>query len=172
MLRAILRREKRLTLRIRELPGKAFSVEEKDRMIAAARESRSPLILPALTLALNAAMRNGEIKNLRWSQIDFSKGILTVGKAKSAAGEGRTIPLNSEIREALLLHAKWYVRQFGELNPDWYVFPFGRRGCMEPTRPITTLKTAWTNVRTKAGVKGRWHDTRHTLITERRKRCW
>jgi hypothetical protein len=29
-----------------------------------------------------------------------------------------------------------------------------------------SLKTVWTNVRTNAGVKGRWHDNRHTLITD------
>ena len=31
---------------------------------------------------------------------------------------------------------------------------------------ITPLKTAWDMVRREAGVKGRWHDNRHTLITE------
>jgi hypothetical protein len=30
---------------------------------------------------------------------------------------------------------------------------------------MVTLKTAWKNVRTKANVKGRWHDNRHTFIT-------
>jgi len=34
------------------------------------------------------------------------------------------------------------------------------------SRPITSFKTAWTKVRQKAGVKGRWHDNRHTLVTE------
>ena len=36
----------------------------------------------------------------------------------------------------------------------------------DPTRPITSFKTAWIKVRQKAGVKGRWHDNRHTLVTE------
>ena len=31
---------------------------------------------------------------------------------------------------------------------------------------MTTLKTSWKNVRQKAGVKGRLHETRHTLVTE------
>jgi hypothetical protein len=31
---------------------------------------------------------------------------------------------------------------------------------------MTTLKTAWKNVKKAAGVTGRFHDTRHTLITE------
>jgi integrase len=132
----------------------------------AAEKSRSPLILPALTLALNAGMRDAEIKTTRWSQIDFSKLILTVGKSKTAGGQGRTIPLNSEILPALQKHAAWYVKKFGELKPEWYVFPFGRRGHMDPSRSITTLKTAWGTVRKNAKVTGRWHDNRHTLITE------
>ena len=36
----------------------------------------------------------------------------------------------------------------------------------DPTRHITSFKTAWKPVRTKVKVKGRWHDNRHTLITE------
>jgi hypothetical protein len=31
---------------------------------------------------------------------------------------------------------------------------------------VTTLKTAWRNLRKKAKVSGRWHDNRHTLVTE------
>jgi integrase len=135
-------------------------------MVKAAEKSRSPLILPALTLALNAGMRDAEIKTTRWSQIDFSKLILTVGKSKTPGGQGRTIPLNSEILPALLKHAAWYVKKFGELKPEWFVFPFGGRGHMDPARPVTTLKTAWKTVRKNAKVKGRWHDNRHTLITE------
>jgi integrase len=36
----------------------------------------------------------------------------------------------------------------------------------DPTRHITSFKKAWTTARTNAKVKGRWHDNRHTLITE------
>jgi hypothetical protein len=32
--------------------------------------------------------------------------------------------------------------------------------------PFTSIKTAWTKVRDKAKVVGRWHDNRHTLVTE------
>jgi hypothetical protein len=31
---------------------------------------------------------------------------------------------------------------------------------------VTTIKTAWRNIRTNAKVTGRWHDHRHTLITQ------
>ena len=36
----------------------------------------------------------------------------------------------------------------------------------DPTRHVTSLKTAWNSIRKNAKVKGRWHDNRHTLITE------
>ena len=31
---------------------------------------------------------------------------------------------------------------------------------------MVTLKTSWNNVKAKAKVTGRWHDNRHTLITD------
>ena len=46
------------------------------------------------------------------------------------------------------------------------MFPFGKPRPTDPTRPVTTLKTAWHNLREKAKVTGRWHDNRHTLVTE------
>ena len=63
-------------------------------------------------------------------------------------------------------YSSWYRGRFGELRPEWYVFPFGKPQPADPTRPVTTLKTAWNNLRERAKVTGRWHDSRHTLITE------
>jgi len=63
-------------------------------------------------------------------------------------------------------YAKWYADHFGTIKPGWYVFPFGKPRPSDPTRPMVTLKTSWTNVRKNAGVNGRWHDNRHTLITD------
>jgi integrase len=54
----------------------------------------------------------------------------------------------------------------GTGRQEWFVFAFGTPLPNDPTRPITSFKTAWTKVRQKAGVKGRWHDNRHTLVTE------
>jgi integrase len=55
---------------------------------------------------------------------------------------------------------------FAKIRADWYVFPWGKPYPCDPTRHVTTLKTAWGNVRDDAEVKGRFHDNRHTLITE------
>jgi hypothetical protein len=76
------------------------------------------------------------------------------------------IPLNETVMIALEAHAAWYIRRFDEFRPEWYVFPAGKGQPNDPTHPVTTLRTAWTKVRDKAKVVGRWHDNRHTLVTE------
>jgi len=166
LLRVRLRKRKMLKLKVHTTVGKAFTPEEKDRMLEEARKARSPHIFPALSLALNAGMRDAEIKTLTWEQIDFTKKYLTVGHSKTEAGEGRTIPLNSTLLEVFAEYSEWYRMKFGAPQAEWYVFPFGKPSPSDPTRPVTTLKTAWNNVRKKAQVKGRWHDNRHTLITD------
>jgi len=130
------------------------------------RQGGSVNICPCLVLALNAGMRDAEIRHLIWRQIDLDKRVLTVGESRTQAREGRTIPLNSAALSALEDHRKWYLERFGKLQQVWYVFPGGGRRPKDPALAITTLKTAWTTVRKAAKVTGRWHDNRHTLITE------
>jgi len=166
LLRIRLRKRKMLKLKVRQTVGKAYTPAEKDRMLEEARKARSPHIYLALMLALNAGMRDAEIRNLTWEQIDFTKKFLAVGRSKTEAGEGRTIPLNSSLFEVLSDYSAWYREKFGETRTEWYVFPFGKPSPSDPTRPVTTLKTAWNNVRKNSQVKGRWHDNRHTLITD------
>ena len=166
ILRVRLRKRKMLKLKVRKAIGKAYSEAEKNRMHDQARKARSPHIQLALTLALNAGMRDAEIKGLTWGQINFEKQFLAVGRAKTEGGEGRTIPLNSAVLPVLMEHVDWYRNKFGQIRPEWYVFPFGKPQPTDPTRHVTSLKKVWTNVRNNAGVTGRWHDNRHTLITE------
>lgn len=122
--------------------GRAFTPEEKERLLAAASEARSPHIYLALMLALNAGMRDSELHGLTWAQINFAKSYLIVGRSKTEAGEGRTIPLNSALLPILREYAVWYRGKFGAVQPGWYVFPFGKPSPLDPTRPITTFKTA------------------------------
>ena len=166
ILRVRLRKKKMLKLKVRNRIGKAYTEEEKQRMLHEAAKARSPHIYLALTLALNAGMRDAEIKSLSWTQIDFAKKFLAVGRSKTEGGEGRTIPLNSDLFGVLTDYVEWYKLKFGATPPEWYVFPFGSPQPTDPTRHVTTLKTVWSNIREKAGVKGRWHDNRHTLVTE------
>jgi integrase len=81
--------------------------------------------------------------------------------------------MNSEVYQALTDHRAWYLKRFGEtrdgvreIRDEWYVFPWGKPRPSDPARHITSFKTAWKTTRRNAKVKGRWHDNRHTLITE------
>jgi integrase len=167
LIRAVLRREKALKLALPPSPGRPYSAEEKARMLEEAKKLRTPQMYAALALDLNTGLRDKELREITWGQIDLvHRKALTVGRSKTDAGTGRVIPLNETALTALKDHAAWYVRRFGECRPEWYVFAFGKPLPNDPTQPITSFKTAWTKVREKAGVKGRWHDNRHTLVTE------
>jgi integrase len=136
-------------------------------MLEEAKKLRTPQMHAALALDQNTGLRDKELREIRWEQIDLvHKKALTVGKSKTDAGTGRVIPLNETAIAALEAHAAWYTRRFGSCRPEWFVFAFGTPLPKDPTRPITSFKTAWTKVRKNAGVKGRWHDNRHTLVTE------
>jgi integrase len=146
--------------------AQAFNTEQKAAMLKAAKaRPRSHAIYPALALNLHAGLRDAEIRDIQWKRLDLARGIVTVGEAKSEAGEGRTIPLNADVMAALIEYSKWYLDRFGGMDPEWYVFPFGKGRATDPTRGQMTFKTAWNNVRKAAGVTGRWHDNRHTFIT-------
>lgn len=166
VIRIKMRRQKTLKLKSTSRIAKAFTPAEKTAMLAAAKSRRSPHILPALSLMLNAGLRDNELRNLQWERVDLVKAIVRVGESKTEAGEGRTIPLNSEMLATFKDHAKWYLKKFGETRPAWYVFPFGRPQPTDPTRPVTSLKTAWIRVKKDSNITGRWHDNRHTLITD------
>jgi integrase len=129
-IRAKLRRDKSLKLANGPSVGKAFSPDQKDQLLLAAvptitkgtqsqKGTRSPNIGPALELALNAGLRDAEIRHLTWAQIDLEKRVLTVGRSKTEAGEGRTIPLNASLMSALLDHSVWFAAKLGEPQPEW-----------------------------------------------------
>jgi integrase len=165
-IRVRLKRQKKLKLSVGRRISRAFTPEGKAALLAAASTRRSPSIYPALMLALHAGMRDAELRELRWAQIDLRKGIVTVGESKTEAGEGRTIPLNADVLGAVVAHSKWYLKKFGETRPEWFVFPFGKPQPTDPRRPATSFKTVWAAIKSDAGVAGRWHDNRHTFITD------
>ena len=51
-------------------------------------------------------------------------------------------------------------------KPEGFLFPFGKSKHLDTMRPMTTLKTVRKNIKAKAGIEGRWRDTRPTLVTE------
>lgn len=160
--------------------GQALSTEEERRLLKAASEdqspNRNPTLYTFLRIALATGMRAGEICSLKWEQIDLRGEVITVGKkAKTRAGSGRQIPMNSDIKAVLDMHASWYsdAKRFGEIKPEWHVFP-GRKGRpkagtprpLDPTVQMQSINSSWDRVRTAAAVQCRLHDLRHTAATK------
>ena len=150
--------------------GKALSQEEEGRLLSACESN--PLLHTVVTLALNTTLRKKEIRTLQWGRIDLFKRTLTVGKTKTEGGSGRLIPLNPPAFTALV---KWAGRFPGSKAED-YVFPACEAACIErdnpnmeridPSKPITSWRTAWRSALRRAALKLRFHDLRHTCITK------
>jgi integrase len=150
--------------------GKALSQQEEKNLLDAC--GSNALLKAVVTLALNTALRKNEIRTLRWSQVDFEKRTVTVGRAKTQAGTGRLIPLNRPAFEAL---AKWAGRLV-EARAEDYVFPACEaagierehpdRERIDPSKPIKSWRSAWRAALKRANLPIRFHDLRHTCITK------
>jgi integrase len=179
-LRAILRRNRRwseIQMDVRMLPtrddvGRALTLQEEERLLAACAVSRSRLLHPVVVLALSSAMRYSEIRLLTWGQIDLNSATLTVGKSKTAAGTDRVLPLNSRALAAL----RAIATQFPDRCAQHYVFPSEKYGGFgdefkagfyntDPLRPVGDWKEAWEAAKRRAKVTCRFHDLRHTACT-------
>jgi integrase len=184
-LRAILRRHRVWAniqpdvrmLKTRGEIGRALSADEQHRLLTACKKVRSRSLYPAVLLSLHTGLRNAELRLLRWRQIDFLEKQLEVGKSKTAGGEGRVIPLS----ETALSTLQEWRREFPDASPAHYVFPTERYGlageegylegkvvpyATDPTKPIGSWKVAWTAARVAAKVDCRWHDMRHTFVSQ------
>jgi integrase len=150
--------------------GKALVPDEETKLLTAC--DSNALLHTVVSLASNTALRKNEIRVLCWNQIDLFKRTLTVGRAKTEGGSGRTIPLNSLAYAALV---RWAGR-FPETKPEHYVFPacenvrFDAKrphaSKIDATRPIKSWRTAWRRALKDAGLSIRFHDLRHTCITK------
>lgn len=146
--------------------GRALTLEEQKRLLAAAEASRSPYIRLVIVMALHTGMRADEIRSLRWGNIDMERRLLTVPKSKTEAGEGRTVPMTDSLCSELAAYRAWYEERLGAAQKDWFVFPFSNRiAPLDPTRSCTTLKHAWEGCRRLADVRCRFHDLRHTAVS-------
>lgn len=79
----------------RLLPG------EEKRILRECRRYRNPVLEPLVCLALETAMRQGELFGLVWENIDFKKSVAMLRDTKN--GEDRSVPLSPE---AVLLLTK------------------------------------------------------------------
>lgn len=146
--------------------GRALTTEEAARLFQVAKTRPEwKYAYTAATLSFYAGMRTCEIKALQWKHIDWQNRLIEIKRSKTPAG-WRTPSLNDTCLAALreLFNA---VTKFGATQPDHFVFPWhGREQTIDPTRPMTSWRSAWRSIRDKAGLqKVRFHDGRHTAIT-------
>ena len=147
--------------------GRAATEEELLRLFTVAQsEERWIYAYTAATLSFFLGMRACEIKSLRWENADFDNATLDIRRSKTSAG-WRTPTLNNVCRTVLeQLYIK--AKALNAAAPGHFIFPWhGRNRKIDPTRPITSWRTAWCSILKKAGLKGvlRFHDGRVTAIT-------
>jgi integrase len=135
---------------LKEPKGKdrILTEEEEVRLLEAVRTGHKSKHLEAIIVtALHTGMRKGEILNLKWSNVDFKNGVITVEKTKN--DEIRKIPMNQRLTETLEGGKK--------VSKGEYVFS-------ENGKPYGDVKTGWWSALKKAKIEGfRFHDLRHTF---------
>ena len=108
-------------------------------------DRKSIWMLPLVKLALETAMRRGELLSLQWSLINFEKRTATIPITKN--GERRIVPLSSTALEILRTMPR---------NIDGRVFPITHE----------VVSQSFFKARKRAGVTDvRFHDLRHMAIT-------
>lgn len=156
--------------------GKALAPDEETRLLAACRRSPQKSLYTAVVVFCNTGLRSAELRAATWRQVDFLKAEFKVGKSKTAAGEGRVVPLNQTALAAL---KEWRAR-WPAAKPEDCVFPSeklvfkgagaSQRGTMTGydvnlRKPLGSWKRAWTSAKRQAGVECRIHDLRHHFIS-------
>ena len=156
-----------VAVRNRKAPvGRALTAEDQQRLFSVARTKPAWLYAyVASTLSFYCGLRACEIKGLRWRDIDTTNRLLHVRRSKTPAG-WRSPTLNATCLE-VLQELRDRAAQLGFSEPDHCVFPWhGRNKQIDPTKPITSWRTAWRSIRKAAGLSEvRFHDGRHTAIT-------
>lgn len=79
--------------------NRRISRQEEVELLDACDHSRSAWLAPMVRLALETAMRQGELVSLRWSDINLAKRVVLLRETKS--GTARTVPLSVRAFEIL-----------------------------------------------------------------------
>ena len=169
VVRAVLRysKEAGLLARVPELPplpktgatiSRVLTMQEVASILA---HSEAPYRL-GLLLAAYGGLRAGEVRGLRWRDVDLDRGILIVRRslcrgveAPPKSGHERVVPLHPKLAAEL--------RSIEPKTPGHYVSGPKRGEPWSEHRLYHAFKSA----SRKAGITGfRFHDLRHAFVTE------
>jgi len=119
---------------------------EEARLLEACREARNPWLLSIVQLALETAMRQGELTRLRWEYIDLNRRTAHLPDTKN--GEARTVPLSTTAVRVLR------------------TLPRSLHGPVSPGLTTEAVKRAYIRAVRRAGIENlRFHDLRHEATT-------
>ena len=127
-----------------------LSDNERNRLFKACRASKWDKLYLLVLMAITTGARRGELLNLRWNNIDYSKQTAYVLTSKN--GEAKVLPLTSSVIEEL--------NRFNK-EDDSLIY------CSEikPDKPYFFFKQ-WKRVSKEAElVDFRFHDLRHTTAS-------
>lgn len=126
--------------------------QEREKLLQACQESSNPYLHTIVVIALSTGMRQGEILNLKWSDVDFEKMRVIIHETKN--GEIRQVPISGYALKLLLELDK--VRRID----SQLLFP-GKF----PKKPID-IRTAWENAVKKAEIVDFvFHSLRHSCAS-------
>jgi integrase len=121
---------------------------EEARLLAACELHRPALIRPLVILAIETAMRRGELLNLRWIDVDFETRVAHLRMTKG--GESRDVPLSHRATNTLL------ALLCAKKNTPEFVF----------NASANTARVAFERARSSAQLADlRFHDLRHEAVS-------
>jgi integrase len=138
-----------------------LSPKEHDALLKELKEAPEPWLLPAVMLALDTGLRQSNICNLMWSEIDFSRRMILLSADKMKNADYLGVPLTNRLLAMLRSMQDQKVRAFADC-----VFHDGG----ERLYPVK-LRRAFHRVLRKARIENfRWHDLRHCFCSYLRQR--
>lgn len=133
-----------------------LSDDERERLLNACQDSQNPYLYHVVILALSTGMRQSEIMNLTWNDVDFLNNRLILNETKN--GERRSVHLAGKALELLQALKKQKVRRID----NNLVFP----GTHALNTGPASLRTAWLFALKKAKVTDfKFHDLRHSAAS-------
>jgi len=129
-----------------------LNLEEKQRLLEACKNSDVKELYPIVLLAISTGMRQGEILNLRWEDIDIKNSRCILHETKN--GERRAVPFPKPVKDELI---RW--KKVRKINSE---LAFSGKN---PKTPIF-IRKPWMEAVKEAGLENfRFHDLRHTAAS-------
>lgn len=113
-------------------------------------ETYTDYLMPIILLALNTGMRRGEIFDLRWTDVNLRRKLITIRGEISKSGSTRHIPMSNEAHACLSAWKPEHLK-------NQLVFPSPTTGFR-----LNNIYSSWKKLLEKTGINNfRFHDLRH-----------